>query len=43
MAYRKVALLEVKEVLRLWLFGFSKKQIAAQLGFDVTTIRQYLQ
>ena len=43
MAYREVALLEVKEVLRLWLNGIGKKRIAAQLGFDVTTVRQCLQ
>jgi hypothetical protein len=32
MAYREVAMLEVKEVLRLWLEGVSKKGIAAQEG-----------
>ena len=42
MAYREVTLLEVKEVLRLWLIGFKKKRIAAQLGFDIKTVRRYV-
>jgi hypothetical protein len=42
MAHREVTLLEVKEVLRLWLSGVPKKRIAAQLGFDVKTVRRYL-
>jgi transposase len=42
MAYREVTLLEVKEVLRLWLIGLKKKRIAAQLGFDVKTVRRYI-
>ena len=32
MAYREVTMLEVKEVLRLWLSGVHKKRTAAQLG-----------
>jgi transposase len=42
MAYREVTMLEVKEVLRLWLGGAGKKPIAAQLGLDVKTVRRYL-
>ncbi|MBI5066596.1 MAG: transposase [Deltaproteobacteria bacterium] len=42
MAFREVTMLEVKEVLRLWLLGVPKKGIAAQLGFDVKTVRRYL-
>jgi transposase len=42
MAFREVTMLEVKEVLRLWLLGVPKKQIATQLGFDVKTVRRYL-
>jgi hypothetical protein len=34
MAYREVTMVEVKEVLRLWLAGGKKKRIAAQLGMD---------
>ena len=42
MAFREVTMLEVKEILRLWLLGVPKKRIAAQLGFDVKTVRRYL-
>jgi len=41
MAYREVMMLEVKEVLRLWLSGVPKRQIAAQLGLDLKTVRRY--
>jgi hypothetical protein len=33
-AYREVGMLEVKEVLRLWLGGAAKKRIARHLGLD---------
>ena len=42
MAHREVTMLEVKEVLRLWLAGVPKKGIAASLGLDVKTVRRYL-
>lgn len=42
MAYREVTMLEVREVLRLWLSGVGKKPIAAQLGLDIKTVRRYL-
>ncbi|MDP2702251.1 MAG: helix-turn-helix domain-containing protein, partial [Candidatus Rokubacteria bacterium] len=42
MAYREVTMLEVKEVLRLWLTGVRKKRIAAQLGLNIKTVRRYL-
>jgi transposase len=42
MAFREVTMLEVKELLRLWLLGLAKKQVALQLGFDVKTVRRYL-
>jgi hypothetical protein len=42
MAYREVTMLEVKEVLRLWLGGVPKKHIAVQLGLDVKTVRRYV-
>ena len=38
MVYREVTMLEVKELLRLWLRGVPKKVIARQLGVDVKTI-----
>ena len=42
MAYREVGMLEIKEVLRLWLGGTPKKQIARQLGLDPKTVRSYV-
>ena len=42
MAYREVGMLEIKEVLRLWLAGAPKKQIARQLGLDPKTVRRYV-
>ncbi len=42
MAYREVTMLELREVLRLWLAGGGKKPIAARLGLDVKTVRRYL-
>lgn len=42
MGFREVTMLEVKEILRLWLLGVPKKRIADQLGFDVKTVRRYL-
>jgi transposase len=43
MAHREVTMLEVKEVLRLWLGGLPKKRVAVQLGFDAKTVRRYVQ
>lgn len=42
MGFREVTMLEVKEILRLWLAGVPKKRIAQQLGFDVKTVRRHL-
>lgn len=42
MPFREVTMLEVKEILRLWLLGVPRKRIAQQLGFDVKTVRRYL-
>ena len=41
-AYREVAMVEVKEVLLLWLAGTSKSQIARQVGVDRKTVRSYV-
>lgn len=41
MAYREVAMVEIKEVLRQWLDGVAKKRIAARLGTDPKTVRRY--
>jgi hypothetical protein len=36
------SVLELKEILRLWLAGVPKKAAAQQLGFDVKTVRRYI-
>lgn len=41
MPYREVTLIEVKEILRLWLDGVPKKRIAGLLGVDRKTVRRY--
>lgn len=41
MAYREVTMIEIKEILRLWLAGVAKKRIARTLGFDPKTVRRY--
>jgi len=43
MAYREVTMIEVKEVLRQWLSGHSRKGMAKWVGLDRNTIRRYLQ
>ena len=35
-------MVEIKEVLRLWMGGAKKKRIAAQLSLDVKTVRRYV-
>ena len=35
-------MLEIKEVIRLWLGGTAKKQIARQVGLDPKTVRRYI-
>ncbi|HTP27994.1 MAG TPA: hypothetical protein VMK12_20360 [Anaeromyxobacteraceae bacterium] len=42
MAFREVTMLEVKEILRLWLLGVPKKRVSEQLGLNVKTVRRYL-
>lgn len=42
MAFREVPMVEVKEVLRLWLAGVARKRIAARLGLDPKTVRRYV-
>ena len=42
MSYREVTMVEIKEILRLWLRGTRKKRIAALLGIDPKTVRRYL-
>lgn len=43
MSYREVTMIEVKEVLRLWVAGTAKKRIAAMLGLDPKTVRRYVE
>lgn len=43
MAYREVTMLEVKEVLRLWLRGVPKKRVALQRGLDPKTVRRQIE
>jgi hypothetical protein len=40
--FREVTMVEITEVLRLWLAGTPKKRIAAQLGLDPKTVRRYI-
>lgn len=42
MAYREVEMVEVKEVLRLWLAGQGKRKVARQVGLDPKTVRSYI-
>ncbi len=42
MSYREVTMVEIKEILRLWLRGMRKKRIAALLGIDPKTVRRYV-
>ena len=42
MAYREVTMIEITEVLRQWLGGAHRKQIARRLGLDPKTVRRYL-
>ncbi|MFI5399265.1 MAG: hypothetical protein ACHQ9S_27360 [Candidatus Binatia bacterium] len=43
MAYREVTMVEVKEVLRLWLGEMGKRRIAVRLGLDPKTVRGYIE
>jgi transposase len=40
--FREVTMVEITEVLRLWLAGTPKKRIAAQVGLDPKTVRRYV-
>jgi|GEM_PF-3449667 len=40
MAYRDVAMVHVKEVLRLWMAAMARKRIAPQVGLDPKTVRR---
>lgn len=42
MSYREVHVVEVKEVLRLWLAGASLRSVARRTGLDRKTVRRYV-
>ena len=42
MTYREVGMVEVQEVLLLWLTGQAKKAIGRQVGLDPKTMRSYV-
>jgi hypothetical protein len=42
MAYREVTMIEIREVVRQWLAGGQRKQIARRLGLDPKTVRRYV-
>jgi hypothetical protein len=43
MAFREVAVTEIREVLRAWLSGAGLRQVAAQAGVDRKTARRYVE
>ncbi len=43
MAYREVTMVEIKEILRLWLSGRGNKSIARWACVDLNTVRHYVQ
>jgi transposase len=42
MAFREVTVIEIKEVLRQWLAGASRREIARRVGVDRNTVRSYV-
>src|SRR5690606_15457554 len=42
MTYREVTMIEVKEILRLWLSGVPKRRIGLTVGVDRKTVRSYV-
>jgi hypothetical protein len=43
MSYREVSVIEVKEVLRLWLEGRSLRAVSTLAGVDRKTVRRYVE
>ena len=41
-AYREVRVLDIKEVLRLWLQGRGNRTIARWVGLNIKTVRRYV-
>ncbi|GFG95325.1 helix-turn-helix domain-containing protein [Mycobacterium timonense] len=42
MSYREVSVIEVKEMLRLWLDGRGYREVARLSGTDRKTVRRYV-
>lgn len=42
MAYREVSVIEIREVLRLWLRGEGLRSIARLVSWDRRTVRRYV-
>lgn len=42
MAFREVTVIEIKEVLRQWLGGSSRREVARRVGVDRNTVRGYV-
>lgn len=43
MAFREVSVVQIKELLRLWLKGAGERSIAQSVGIDRKTVRRYLE
>ncbi len=43
MAFREVSVVQIKELLRLWLKGAGERTIAQSAGVDRKTVRRYLE
>ena len=42
MSYREVSVIEVREILRLWLRGLGLREVARLSGTDPKTVRRYV-
>nr|WP_156406707.1 helix-turn-helix domain-containing protein [Mycobacterium haemophilum] len=42
MSYREVSVIEIREILRLWLAGRGLREIARMSGADRKTVRRYM-
>ena len=43
MAYREVHCVEIREVIRRWQAGFSRRRIASGTGLSRVTVRRYIE
>ena len=43
MAYREVLSVEIKEIIRRWQAGLSRRRIAAGTGLSRVTVRRYIE